>query len=100
MNEPRMSPKVFGLGRKRVFLTGHRGMVGAALARQLGNSNCELITAGHEQLDLLRQEDTERFLLANKPEVVIVAAGKVAAFMQTTASRPNSFTTTSRSPRT
>jgi GDP-L-fucose synthase len=77
MNEPRMPSKIFDLSGKRVFVAGHRGMVGSALVRRLAGSKCELVTADRERLDLLRQEDTECFLAAAKPEVVIVAAAKV-----------------------
>jgi GDP-L-fucose synthase len=72
-----MPNKIFDLAGKKVFVAGHRGMVGSAIVRRLANARCELVTAGRDQVDLERQEQTERFLAATKPDVVIVAAAKV-----------------------
>jgi GDP-L-fucose synthase len=71
------SLKRFDISGRRVFVAGHRGLVGSAIARRLARVNCDLVTVGREQLDLLRQDETERFLLSTKPDVVIVAAAKV-----------------------
>jgi GDP-L-fucose synthase len=73
----RASKKLFDLSGRRVFVAGHRGMVGSAIVRRLAQSNCSIMTIGHEDLDLLRQDDTERYLVSTKPDVVIVAAAKV-----------------------
>jgi len=56
---------------------GHRGLVGSAIARRLAQLKCDLVAVGRDQLDLLRQDETERFLLSTKPDVIIVAAAKV-----------------------
>jgi GDP-L-fucose synthase len=69
--------KVFDLTGKRIYVAGHRGMVGAAIARRLAAYRCDVITAGREEVDLERQEQTEAFLSATKPDVVVVAAAKV-----------------------
>jgi GDP-L-fucose synthase len=69
--------KLFELTGKRVYVAGHGGMVGAALMRRIAGCGCELITASHGDVDLERQEETERFLTAAKPHAVIVAAAKV-----------------------
>src|ERR1700720_383039 len=71
------SPKLFDMNGRRVFVAGHRGLVGAAIVRRLAGMEWDLVTVGRDRLNLLRQEDTERFLLSTKPDVVIVAAGKV-----------------------
>jgi GDP-L-fucose synthase len=71
------SSRLFDLRGRSVFVAGHRGMVGSAVVRRLKPLDCNIITADRERLDLLRQEDTERFLLSVKPSVVIVAAAKV-----------------------
>ena len=52
-------------------------MVGAAIVRRLAAANCDIITAPHSEIDLERQEQTERFLADTRPDVVIVAAAKV-----------------------
>jgi GDP-L-fucose synthase len=70
-------PKVFGVHGQRVFVPGHRGLVGSAIVRRLTQAGCDVVTAGREQVDLLRQADTEHFLLSTRPDVVIIAAGKV-----------------------
>jgi GDP-L-fucose synthase len=72
-----MAEKLFDLVGRRVFVAGHRGMVGSALLRRLGSVDCEIITVGHDRLDLLDGAATHRFLTDVKPDVVIVAAAKV-----------------------
>jgi GDP-L-fucose synthase len=77
MNDFSSRSKRFDLGGKRVYVAGHRGMVGSAIVRRLARAACEVITAGREQVDLLKPDITERFLADAKPQVVIVAAAKV-----------------------
>jgi GDP-L-fucose synthase len=72
-----MAAKIFDLTGKRIYVAGHRGMVGSAIVRRLVACDCDLITAGREEADLERQDQTERFLTATKPDVVVVAAAKV-----------------------
>lgn len=61
----------------KVFVAGHKGMVGAALCRQLQNHDIELITASREQLDLTRQDQVKEFFKIHKFDQVYVAAAKV-----------------------
>jgi GDP-L-fucose synthase len=72
-----MRVKVFDLTGKRIYVAGHRGMVGSAIARHLAAYRCDVIMAGREEADLERQEQTEAFLSVTKPDVVVVAAAKV-----------------------
>lgn len=72
---------VFDLSGKRIFVAGHRGMVGSALVRRLGAENCEILTAGRETLDLLRQADVEQWMASQKPDVVVVAAATVGGIL-------------------
>jgi GDP-L-fucose synthase len=67
----------FELAGRRIFVAGHRGMVGAAVVRRLAAVDCELITADRETLDLLDQAATERFLADTRPDVTVVAAARV-----------------------
>src|SRR5215470_7349020 len=67
----------FDLTGRRIFVAGHRGMVGAALVRRLKPEPCEMLTADRRVLDLTRQADTQEWLRDNRPDVVIVAAARV-----------------------
>ena len=69
--------KLFDLTGRRVFVAGHRGMVGSAIVRRLAQIDCAVVTADRQEVDLLRQQETERFLVSKKPDVLIMAAAKV-----------------------
>ena len=63
---------------KRIFITGHRGMVGSALIREAAQrGGFDVITATHDQLDLCDQAKAFAFLAAEQPDIVIIAAAKV-----------------------
>ncbi|HVR78337.1 MAG TPA: GDP-L-fucose synthase [Acidimicrobiia bacterium] len=73
-----MSQPLFDLAAKRVWVAGHRGMVGSAVVRRLAQEPIgELITATSSEVDLRRQSETEGFVNDVKPEVAIIAAAKV-----------------------
>lgn len=76
-----LNEAAFNLTGKRVWVAGHRGMVGAALVRRLQTENCKIVTAGRNDADLLRQDQTENWLGKTKPQVVIVAAAKVGGIL-------------------
>lgn len=62
----------------KIYVAGHRGMVGSAIVRELkrqGYNN--IITRTHAELDLIRQADVENSFAAEKPEYVFLAAAKV-----------------------
>lgn len=63
---------------QRVFVAGHRGMVGSAICHQLENDGCiEIITATRGELDLTNQRQVDSFFKANKIDQVYLAAAKV-----------------------
>jgi GDP-L-fucose synthase len=73
-----MADPVYDLAGKRVWVAGHRGMVGSAIVRRLANEPIgELLTASSDEVDLRRQEPTEAFVTDRRPEVVVLAAAKV-----------------------
>lgn len=78
MAEP---PEVFALRGARIFVAGHRGMVGAACVRRLQAEGCDIVTADRAQLDLRRQAEVEAFMAAARPDAVIVAAAKVGGIL-------------------
>ena len=71
----------YPLRGKRVFVAGHRGMVGSALVRRLQREDCEILTADRSALDLRRQADTEEWFAEVRPNVVFVAAAKVGGIL-------------------
>src|SRR6516165_6340761 len=71
------APILFELRGKRVYVSGHAGMVGAAIVRRLERERCEIVTATRRELDLRHSEAVERFMAQAKPDAVFVAAGKV-----------------------
>lgn len=75
------SPAVYDLGQKRVFVAGHRGMVGSALVRRLKTENCEIITAARSEVDLRDATAVRAFMLETRPHAVIVAAAKVGGIL-------------------
>ncbi|KXF78718.1 GDP-fucose synthetase [Paramesorhizobium deserti] len=67
----------FPLRGKRVFVAGHRGLVGSALMRRLRTEGCTILTASHRELDLTRQMQTERWMRAERPDAIFIAAARV-----------------------
>ena len=64
--------------KQRIYIAGHAGMVGAAIKNNLlANSQCEIITAKKQDLDLRRQTDVETFFHKTRPDIVYLAAAKV-----------------------
>jgi len=72
---------IFPLEGKRVWVAGHRGMVGSAISRRLAQEGCELIVAGREVVDLGRQADVEAFMAGEKPDAIFLAAAKVGGIL-------------------
>lgn len=63
-------------------MAGHRGMVGSAIVRELERQGyTNIITRTHQELDLLRQEEVERFFEEEEPEYVFLAAAKVGGII-------------------
>ena len=70
------------LKEKKLYIAGHSGMVGSAIKRKLeaeGYKN--LLFRDLSELDLIRQQQVEKFFADNRPEIVIVAAAKVGGIL-------------------
>src|SRR5262245_25913162 len=80
-----LNAPMFDLTNRCVYVAGHRGMVGSALVRRLSSESCDVITVDRSELDLRHAQNTERWLVARRPEVVIVAAGLVGGIAYNTA---------------
>lgn len=72
---------IFDLHGRRVFVAGHRGMVGSAIVRRLASEDCELITATRAELDLTRQAAVEDWFDQNRPDAVFIAAATVGGIL-------------------
>ncbi len=66
----------------KIYVAGHRGMVGSAIVRELQRQGyTNIITRTHSELDLCRQEQVEHFFATEKPEYVFLAAAKVGGII-------------------
>jgi GDP-L-fucose synthase len=66
----------------KIYVAGHRGMVGSAIARRLGAEGCSrIVTRTRAELDLTRQTEVESFFQSEKPEYVFVAAARVGGIL-------------------
>jgi GDP-L-fucose synthase len=68
---------MFELAGKRVWVAGHRGMVGAALVRRLASEDCAVLTVDRDSLDLTDQRAVLGWMHNHRPQVVFLAAAKV-----------------------
>lgn len=71
----------YDLGGKRVWVAGHRGMVGSAIVRRLESENCEVLTANRHEVDLKDQTAVRAWVAKAKPDAVFVAAAKVGGIL-------------------
>ena len=72
----------YALEGKRVWVAGHRGMVGAALVRRLAEEGvAEVLTATRAEVDLTRQAEVEAWVKDNKPDAAFVSAARVGGIV-------------------
>ena len=76
-----MNNEIFSLAGRRVWVAGHRGMVGSAIVRRLARESCDILTVGRAELDLTDQARTYAWLEEHRPEVVFLAAAKVGGIL-------------------
>jgi GDP-L-fucose synthase len=80
----------FELAGKRVWVAGHRGMAGSAIARRLQRESCEIVTATRGELDLLNQQDVHAWMTGRRIDAVFLAAATVGG-IQANSTRPADF---------
>ncbi len=80
----------FDLSGRRVWVAGHRGMAGSAIARRLETENCDVVTATRAELDLLCQADVNDWMAGSKIDVVFLAAATVGGILANS-TRPADF---------
>ena len=80
----------YSLEGKRVWVAGHRGMVGSALVRRLASEDCEVVTVGRDELDLTDQRAVLGWMHNQRPQAVFLAAARVGGILAND-SRPVEF---------
>lgn len=72
---------LFPLAGKRVWVAGHRGMVGSAIVRRLAAEECEVITATRADVDLKSPDEVNAFVGDSQPDAIFMAAAKVGGIL-------------------
>ena len=67
----------YTLSGKKVWVAGHRGMVGSAVCRQLEKEDCNIIKAGRDKVNLINQAEVNNWMNSVKPDAIVLAAAKV-----------------------
>lgn len=76
-----MADKSFSLAGRRVWVAGHRGMVGGAIVRRLAREDCEVLVAGRDVADLRRQDEVEAWMAEHRPDAIFLAAARVGGIL-------------------
>lgn len=84
MDEPTTNNIGRNLAGKRIWVAGHRGMVGSAVVRRLAAESCSVLTVDRKACDLTRQGQVERWMGDTKPDMVVLAAAKVGGIAANT----------------
>jgi len=84
--------RTYDLSGKRVWVAGHRGMVGSALMRRLESEECNVMTVGRRDLDLTRQIEVETWMRTTRPQAIFLAAAVVGGIVAND-TRPAEFLT-------
>lgn len=76
-----MSGQTYSLSGKRIWVAGHRGMVGSAIVRRLQSAQCEVLTVDRRELDLLDQAAVRAWMAKSAPDAIFLAAAKVGGIL-------------------
>lgn len=66
---------------KRIWVAGHKGMVGSAIVRRLRSEDCSILTVDRRECDLTNPSQVTSWIEANRPEMVVLAAAKVGGIL-------------------
>ena len=72
---------MYALAGKKVFVAGHKGMVGSAIVRRLAEEDCEVLTLDRGEVDLRDQDGVRRWMLDRRPDAIFMAAAKVGGIL-------------------
>ncbi|MBY6152935.1 GDP-L-fucose synthase [Vannielia litorea] len=78
------------LDGQRIWVAGHRGMVGGTVVRRLAREDCEVICAGRDVVDLVDQRAVQDWMAETRPDAIVLAAAKVGG-IAANAARPAEF---------
>ena len=67
----------YTLSGKKIWIAGHRGMVGSSVCRQLEKEDCNIIKAGRDKVNLVNQAEVNDWMNSVKPDAIVLAAAKV-----------------------
>ena len=67
----------YSIKGKKVFVAGHSGLLGSSICKALSDEDVQILSISHNDLDLTRQSDVEKWMKLNQPDIVIIAAAKV-----------------------
>ena len=73
--------KKISLKNKKVFVAGHKGLVGQSLCRRLEKENCKILYVNKKTLDLRDFNKTDKWLKLNKPDYIFIAAARVGGIL-------------------
>jgi GDP-L-fucose synthase len=76
-----ITDRPYVLAGKRIWVAGHKGMVGSAVVRRLARENCEVLTTDRATVDLKRQDQVEAWIGRERPHAIILAAAKVGGIL-------------------
>lgn len=72
---------LFPLEGRRIWVAGHRGMVGSAIVRRLERENCEILISDRATVDLTRPDQVDRWMTDARPDAIFMAAAKVGGIL-------------------
>ena len=72
---------MFNIKGKKIWVSGHNGMVGRAVVKTLKNYDCEILTVDRHELDLSRQQKVEDWMAEHKPDAIVICAAKVGGIL-------------------